>query len=473
MSSNRYAAVMDSALTRGQVLDLRGPLNGADVNAIDKSLAGGSLAGREAIGICFANGRPAVAAYFALALRGLVAVPLAPTMQEEERTELWRRLGCRYFLDKDGLHPLPGNSVKLEWPEDIHWVMHSSGSTGVPKAIALSFSAVLDNARKSVHLLGCGEDVRHLGSMSQCYTNGLFNSFLLPIVTGGMAVLGPVVTGLSIREFLNLVAATRPEILWVNPTVVKMLLRVDCRDQIKSAKVFVSCTAPLSQSDAVAAEAHLGKPVLQSYGLTETLIASIEKPSRDVQTEYSAGVVLGGKSAIAADDNGRITISNGAVTPGYVNCDGGKLNFELPDGDGGVSFTSSDVGEIDSSGRLSIRGRGDNVINFQGEKIYPGLVEDVLCSLPNVLDAVVAPVSDPATGQRAVAFIRISGTVDLDGLANVCGNRLGPAGRPSRILIVDMLPRTANGKPDRALAAEMAAKVVGGEPPVFAVNSRE
>jgi acyl-coenzyme A synthetase/AMP-(fatty) acid ligase len=90
----------------------------------------------------------------------------------------------------------------------------SSVSTGEPKAIAASLEQFRWNAQKTVEVLGLRKNALHLGSMSQCYTNGLFNSFMLPLLTDGACELGPVVNGLAVRRFIQIVRDFSPQVLW-------------------------------------------------------------------------------------------------------------------------------------------------------------------------------------------------------------------------------------------------------------------
>src|SRR6185503_17727481 len=123
-------------------------------------------------------------------------------MPEKLRRKLWNELGCRYaFEEKSGVQDLSGRDP-ISWPADVHWVMHSSGSTGLPKAIPLTYAAVEKNAKDVMAFLNLGSDLIHLGSMSACYTNGLFNSFLVPILTGGKTLIGPVFSILKLSAYL-------------------------------------------------------------------------------------------------------------------------------------------------------------------------------------------------------------------------------------------------------------------------------
>jgi len=83
---------------------------------------------------------------------------------------------------------------------------------------------------------------------------------------------------------------------------------------------------------------------------------------------------------------------------------GGGASSGGPAGDDGW-FWTSDLGEIDGGGRLTVRGRADDVINSGGEKVIPGEVETVLGTFPGVRDVVVIGVPDPEWGEAVTAVI--------------------------------------------------------------------
>jgi acyl-CoA synthetase (AMP-forming)/AMP-acid ligase II len=296
---NRPDSLLTEAVASGRVLTREGPLGVAAIQHRTEQLRQEGLRPREAIGVSMDNGVPCILTYLALARLDVVAVPLPPAIPLEERKRLWDALGCRLALEDSRTVSLAMDGEPPRWDPDIFWVMHSSGSTGIPKAIPLTYSAVRQNAKDVMETLGTGTDYLHLGSMSHCYTNGLYNSFLLPLITGGRMVIGPILSVFKIAEYLDLARSTKPEILWVNPMVLSFLRRRTHPDDLASVKFLISCTAPLTRQECMDAETAFKRPVLQSYGLTETLIVSVEHPRRVTAEEFSAGLIVGGPSAVS------------------------------------------------------------------------------------------------------------------------------------------------------------------------------
>lgn len=450
-----HATLVDTllhGLSDRRLADAEGPLSLSRIQAVARSFERAGIRRRQAVGFSFENGRSCIEAYIGLALLDAVAVPLPPNLASSERAQLWAALDCAHVVTEAGVEPVSAVGERPIWPDDIYWVLHSSGSTGIPKAIPLTWKAVRQNAVDTIATLGLGTELLHVGSMSQCYANGLFNSFLLPLVTGGRAHLAPVATVASFGAYVKVLRESKADILWVNPTVVSVLARRVEPSQLGGVKALLSCTAPLSADVAVKAEQTLRRPVLQSYGLTETLIVSLEKPQRSAEREFSAGCLVGGRESAFVGSSGTLEIANGSVTPGYVRRSGSALMFELPDGVPGERFVSADRAEIDGSGRLHVLGRTTGVINVGGVKIGAEQLEEVLRRYPGVDNAVVVGVESRTGGVRPAALIETSAPLDLGDVGQHCVRALGRAARPMVVRTTPGLPITSNGKIDRCAA---------------------
>ncbi|HEY9163113.1 MAG TPA: fatty acid--CoA ligase family protein [Magnetovibrio sp.] len=456
----KLSSIFERAFAEQRIRNADGPVRFEDGgDTLLAALKDLGLEGRQAVGVCFDNGADCARAYAALAYLNLVAVPLPPSLPHDHRMDLWKRLECPALIDATGVTRLNPDAGPA-WPDGIEWIMHSSGTTGIPKPIPITIDAMQKNADDTVRHLSLGRGAVHMGSMAMCYTNGLYNSFMLPLMTDGVSILAPVASAFSMRGWLATAAAARPEILWVNPAVVKMLLR-STGTRFENAKALVSCTAPLPYDDAVAAEAAFGLPVIQSYGLTETLIVTIEELDRKLDETFSSGLPISEPGTVTLDAEQRLTIANGAVTPGYPELVNHQPLFSLPEGTPGVRFTSSDHAEIDALGRCLITGRSSAMINVEGTKVSAELMELAMTAHPAITAAGVVAVADPRAGEKPMALVVVAAghaldAQTLDALSALCVERQGPKARPANIVAVESIPTTANGKIDRTLLVKTA-----------------
>ncbi len=406
---------------------------------------------KTAVGVCVNNTPAALLDMLVLLHLKAVLVPLPPQNPREQTLALWQRLHCEYALEDSGLRKL-SDAKNLYWPDDVALIMHSSGSTGIPKSIPYGYKRLQKNAQLMMDFL-CDDPktARHIGAMSYCTSGGFYNAVLTPLFTGGTVIAAPAASAFGVRRFVEISVNEKADHLWVSPTVLKMLAGPVLAESLPQDARFISCTAPLTHADAIEFENQFKRPVLQSYGLTETLFVTVEKRGRDVVREFSSGLVLGGSEGLSFDKaSGVICIHNGCVMPGYAVVTDGNLNFEMPDG--GVAekiFKTSDLGELDGAGRLTLTGRVSNVINVEGFKIGMEILEEALLKLDFVNDVAVTRSVDESGSEKPVVLIVSKNKVSEEILVSACVEAGGPKARPGRVVVVDKIPKTANGKIDR------------------------
>jgi O-succinylbenzoic acid--CoA ligase len=184
-----------------------------------------------------------------------------------------------------------------------------------------------------------------------------------------------------------------------------------------------------------------GASVVTSYGMTETCGGCV----------YD-GLPLDGVSVATAPD-GRIRIGGPVLFSGYRLAPEATAAV-LRDG----WFTTSDLGGFGAGGRLTIRGRADDVINSGGEKVVAAQVEEALRSCHLVSDAVVVGVPDPLWGERVTALIIPADPArppTLEWLRDQVSATLPRYAAPRDLRLISEIPMLASGKPDRRLLREL------------------
>src|SRR5262249_28992129 len=118
-----------------------------------------------------------------------------------------------------------------------------------------------------------------------------------------------------------------------------------------------------------------------------------------------------------------------------------------------------DLGRLEADGTITLIGRGVTTINTGGEKVYPTEVEDVVKAIPAVDDCLVVGMSDERFGQSVAALVVLAPGTNCspDDIAFTVRAALAGYKVPRRILIVDELPRTPNGKIDYPRASELVS----------------
>jgi O-succinylbenzoic acid--CoA ligase len=155
------------------------------------------------------------------------------------------------------------------------------------------------------------------------------------------------------------------------------------------------------------------------------------------------GLPLDGVRVEIGDDE-RIWITGPVLFSGY-------RDGQPAAGDGW--FRTGDLGCLDSSGRLTVRGRADEIIVTGGHKVVPGEVEAVLQSCPGVSEVAVVGEPDPEWGERVTAVVVPANPADpppLKLLRLHVKQRLPRYAAPSRVVMVDAVPVLPSGKHDIA-----------------------
>jgi o-succinylbenzoate---CoA ligase len=314
--------------------------------------------------------------------------------------------------------------------EETAVVIATSGSTGQPKGVELSAPALLHSARASLARVGARQGERWLCCLPATHIAGI--QVLIRSIASGTT---PVVAERVDPGVLESAGAAGCAHVSIVPTQLRRLIG-DERQPAPWATAFKSvllggAAAPAGLIDAAAAA---GVPVVTTYGMTETCGGCV----------YN-GVPLDGVSVLAGDD-GRLRITGPVLFSGY------RLRPDLTAAAlDGAWFVTSDLGAVDASGRVTVRGRADNVINTGGEKVVAAEVAAALETCPGVREAVVVGRPDAEWGERVTAVVvpvKSGDAPSLDLLRQHVRARLPRYAAPRELVVLDALPLLPSGKPD-------------------------
>jgi O-succinylbenzoic acid--CoA ligase len=180
-----------------------------------------------------------------------------------------------------------------------------------------------------------------------------------------------------------------------------------------------------------------GARVVTTYGMSETCGGCVYngQPLDGVQLRTCAG--------------GRIQIRGPVLFSGYRNRP--DLTEAAVDEDGW--FTTSDLGKISETGRLSVHGRADDMINTGGHKVSPAEIAAILEACPAVREALVFGEPDSQFGQRVTAAVvpaRLAAPPHLEELRAAVRAKLPAYAAPRALLVIPAMPLLPSGKPDLA-----------------------
>lgn len=327
-------------------------------------------------------------------------------------------------------------------PQNVALIIETSGSTGVPKRVALSADALLASAAASAGAMG-GQG-QWLLALPAHYVAGA--QVLVRSLAAGTE---PVYYGgghFDPLRFAELTGELDGDQCYTSLVPVQLARIVEAaeggaRDAGTALQRYDGMLIGGQSLDAGLRERaeSLGARLLTTYGSSETAGGCV----------YD-GVPIGTTVVRAVDQ--LLEISGPILAEGYIGDD--ERTAAAFHDDGGVRwYRTGDLGEV-VDGRVTVRGRSDNVIISGGEKVLLDAVERLVRAVPALGDVVVVAADDDEWGQ--VPVVVATGSDSLDDIRELVVRELGRASAPARIVTVADLPRLGSGKPDRVSAARLA-----------------
>ena len=275
-------------------------------------------------------------------------------------------------------------------------IIFTSGSSGSPKAVLHTFANHFYSALGSNQNILFQPGDRWLLSLPLYHVGGLAILFRSLIGGGAVAIPAP---GKSLNESLHHLGTTHLSLV---ATQLYRLLQND-----SGVKLLQSLKAILLGGSAIpanlvhqAVEKRL--PVFISYGSSE-MASQITTTRPDDSPDHllTAGKLLPYRQLKIAPD-GEILVKGKTLFKGYVQ--GEQIN---PSRQNDGWFATGDLGYLDCDGYLRVTGRKDNLFISGGENIQPEEIEQALCQVKGVREAVVVPVKNEEFGYRPAAFVKM------------------------------------------------------------------
>ena len=334
--------------------------------------------------------------------------------------------------------------------DDDFAIIHTSGTSGRPKAAVLTYGNIHHSAIGAALSLEIRRNARWLCVLPLYHVGGL-SIILRSLICGTAVEFGPTAP-FNVQETNRALSDNPITIVSLVPTMLKRLLDAKARPWNPRLRIILlGGEAPSAELLARCAAEEL--PIATCYGLTETASQVVtalpdlvyQKPGTVGKAMMTARVRVideAGEDA-APKAPGEILVAGGSVMRGYYNDPAATANA-LRDG----WLHTGDIGYLDQDGDLFVLQRRDDLIISGGENVYPAEVEEVLRQHPAVSDAIVLGLPDPDWGQRAAAVIelRAGQSIATDDIIAFAREQLAGYKMPRRLAVLPRLPRTASGK---------------------------
>ncbi len=363
------------------------------------------------------------------------------------------------------IHPEISPIVKTESlvfdgkENDVAIMLHTSGTTSKPKRVMLTHKNLICNIESNVKSLNLlNEDICLLAlPMFFGYCNTA--QFLSHIYVGASMI---IYDGVFLpKHFWEIVQEKKVTNFTAVPTMLMMLLSYRYTDNYDVSSMRFICFGGGKMSvekleEIIGRFPHIG--FIQTYGQTECAprvtallpndalkkIGSVGKPIPDVSLRICTDE---GKIA-KAFEKGEILVKGDNVMKGYY-----KRNEITKRVKKNSWLYTGDIGYLDNDGYLFLVGRKKNIIISGGINIYPEEIEQMLMNFPEVKETYVYGIEHEVLGEIPVAKIVVkeNQSIDINEVIKFCKQKLAAYKVPKKIVIVDSIEKTYNGKIKRII----------------------
>ncbi len=471
-----------TAVTYAALLERTGKLAG--------HLADHGIAPGDTVAIMLPNSVPWVESCFAIARAGAVSVPISYDSTETEiayrladanckavittaeRGDLFARLQASVpdlktlivtdrgqcsapALRYETLVATPSKSAPRD-PASLHetsFILYTSGTTGRAKGVQLTVHGMLwIVAACWAPITGLSERDTVLSPLPLFHSYALNLSVLGILATGASAF---IMDRFSTSEAVRLLKSGQFTYFPGVPTMFHYLLQATRGEtglRLPNLRLCVSAGAIMPATLNREFESHLGVPLLDGYGITETsTMVTMNWPSGQ-RVLGSCGFPVPGLAVRIVDANGRDVASNQEgelivrgpnVMPGYHNKPEETRNA-LRTG----WYHTGDLAKSDENGFLTITGRLKELIIRGGQNIAPAEIEEVVNTFAAVLDCAVVGLPHEHLGEVPALFVvpLPGNTIEIEALLGHCREKLSAYKVPHSVQFIAEIPRTGSGK---------------------------
>ncbi|MDD7939453.1 AMP-binding protein [Actinomycetospora lutea] len=376
------------------------------------------------------------------AVLSVVDEPLAATVRAVagERTVLG--LG-ELVARRRGRTPPPAAAT----PE-LAAIMFTSGTTSAPKGVQVTHANYRQVGRLVAEHLGVTAADRWLVTLPLFHGNAQYYCLMSALVAGGAVA---VASRFSATAWPAQARELRPTLASLFAAPIRMVLArsVPSPDDADNDLRLVLFAQNLAPAQAHEFETRFGAPLLQLYGMTETVVPPFVNPLDDRRRWDSIGLPLPGVEVRVVGEEGepgelQVRGRPGVdVTPGYD----GRPEATAALFDDGWLRTGDQV-RLDEIGRAYFVDRAKDMMKRAGENVAASEVEQVLGAHPAVLESAVHGVPDPVHDEAIVAHVvlRPGASADPAELVAWCAERLSRFKVPETVVVRDELPRSTIGK---------------------------
>ncbi|MBP2473359.1 amino acid adenylation domain-containing protein/non-ribosomal peptide synthase protein (TIGR01720 family) [Crossiella equi] len=443
-----------------------------------RHLLGLGLTPEQPVGLLLGRSTHAVVAELAVLKAGGAYVPLDTRAPAARLRHLLTETGVRLLLTDetwadtasdvhngqivraDAEHVPHAVTLPTPHGDNLAYVMHTSGSTGVPKGVAVRHADILGLAAH--RRFANGHHHRVLLHSPLAFDAATYELWV-PLLLGGQVVLAPD-TDVDVEVVRTAVTTHGVTALWLTAGLFRLLAQEDPGCFAGAREVWTGGDVVPAAAIRRVLAACPGLTVVDGYGPTETTTFASHHdcpPGQPVPDTVPIGGPLDGVRLHVLDATlrpvppgapGELHIAGAGVARGYLNRPGLTADRFVADPFGHPGermYRTGDIVRWNPDGEIEFLGRADDQVKIRGFRIELSEVETALLRHPNVAQAVAAVLPDDSGRKRLVAYLVGDRLPEAAPLRGFLAERVPEYLVPSVFVPLAALPLNANGKVDR------------------------
>jgi surfactin family lipopeptide synthetase C len=435
------------------------------------------------VGLCIERSVEMIVALLGILKAGGAYVPLDPSHPPDRLAYMLSNSGCtvlvtesrlesliprerdvstfcmdteRETLEAQSSRPLTGQVH----PDSLAYVIYTSGSTGKPKGVQVQHRGVVNFLESMRREPGLKESDVLLSVTTLSFDISVLE-LILPLSVGARVVLASRETSVDASRLETVLHQSAASVVQATPATWRMLIESGWKGD---TGLKVLCGGEALPRDLATQLLERTASLWNMYGPTETTIWSTVARVLPDPEPITIGQPIANTQIYILDSSfqlapvnvaGELCIGGDGLARGYLNQPALTAEKFCPDSfgsaPGGRIYRAGDVARWSQDGVLECLGRVDNQVKVRGFRIELGDIESVLCTHPDVLQAVAAVREDTPHDKRLVAYLVEGEAADLSEteLRTHLRRELPEYMIPATFMKIPSVPLTPNGKVDR------------------------
>lgn len=404
-------------------------------------------------------------AYLGAIAAGLVPVPSSAQLTVHEVTRILDDLSPKAVLRAENVpcpdtdipvydpaqfrawRDLPGADYHLGDPERLGYIVYTSGTSGIPRAVGHAHRAIWARQMMFEDWYGLRADDRllHAGAFNWTFTLG---TGLMDPWTKGATALIPV-AGTDPAQLPLLLKRNDATLFAAAPGVYRQVLKSPILPMPK-LRHGLAAGEKLSETIREGWRTATGTEIYEAFGMSECSTFISNAPGRASAPSTLGRPQVGRHLAILSEGapvprgtEGTIAIhrDDPGLMLGYIGAP--EATAAKFDGDW---FLTGDQGAMDEDDQITYLGRSDDMMNAGGYRVSPAEVEAALATLPGIIEIAVTDLAIKEDVRIIAAFYTAETDLNEHSLKQQAADRLARYKCPRSFVRIDALPRNPNGK---------------------------